>query len=208
MYVYIKKYIDVYIHIYTYENISLNSNLDFQEGVSTFESLHSPPFEGVSYVKNSLPILSSPPNSANNSKIPNPRTILATPISKADFLFSDVHSPVSSSKFIERSLHDLDDLINQRRLELSELKRSNRQKMIETPDHFNHTPHQFNHSQDKRRGSFENLSQEKRRGSLEGQEKRRGSLEGPEKHGYNPSSTVLHCLRCPLDRSLRHQLWY
>eukprot|EP00596_Hydrurales_sp_CCMP1899_P000772 CAMPEP_0119043582 /NCGR_PEP_ID=MMETSP1177-20130426/23536_1 /TAXON_ID=2985 /ORGANISM="Ochromonas sp, Strain CCMP1899" /LENGTH=551 /DNA_ID=CAMNT_0007011971 /DNA_START=65 /DNA_END=1717 /DNA_ORIENTATION=- len=155
-----------------------NKVADFQEEVSRFESLHLPPVESVSYVKNSLPILPSPPKSGSDSKIPNPRTILATPISKADFLFSDVHSPVSSSKFIERSLHDLDDLINQRRLELSELKRSNRQKIIETPDHLDHTPHQFNHSQ------------EKRRGSLEGQEKRRGSLEGPEKHGYNPSPTI------------------
>jgi hypothetical protein len=43
---------------------------------------------------------------------------------KTEFEYNDAHSPVSAKKFIERSLHDLDDLINQRRLELSELKRS------------------------------------------------------------------------------------
>jgi len=42
-------------------------------------------------------------------------------------------TPVSASKFIERSLHDLDDLINQRRQELSELKRTNRQRLEATP---------------------------------------------------------------------------
>jgi hypothetical protein len=42
-------------------------------------------------------------------------------------------TPASASKFIERSLHDLDDLINQRRLELSELKKTNRQRLEATP---------------------------------------------------------------------------
>ena len=49
-------------------------------------------------------------------------------LSKTEFEFNDAHSPVSASKYIERSLHDLDDLINLRRLELSELKRSHSQR--------------------------------------------------------------------------------
>lgn len=49
--------------------------------------------------------------------------------SKTEFEYNDAHSPVSASKFIERSLHDLDGLINQRRLELSELKRVNKEKL-------------------------------------------------------------------------------
>ena len=58
-------------------------------------------------------------------KIKNEKTEFAKP----EFAFNDSHSPVSASKFIERSLHDLDDLINQRRLELSELKRSNQERI-------------------------------------------------------------------------------
>lgn len=38
-------------------------------------------------------------------------------------------SPSSTTKFIERSLHDLDDLIQQRRLELSALRKSNRKRL-------------------------------------------------------------------------------
>jgi predicted PurR-regulated permease PerM len=40
-------------------------------------------------------------------------------------------SPSSTTKFIERSLHDLDDLIQQRRLELSALRKSNRKRLNE-----------------------------------------------------------------------------
>ena len=40
-------------------------------------------------------------------------------------------TPASGSKFISRQLHDLDGLINQRRLELSELKKANRQRLEE-----------------------------------------------------------------------------
>lgn len=46
-----------------------------------------------------------------------------------DFSFTDVHSPEPASKFIERSLHDIDDIINVRRLQLSDLKKTNLQKM-------------------------------------------------------------------------------
>ena len=42
-------------------------------------------------------------------------------------------TPASGSKFISRQLHDLDGLINQRRLELSELKKANRQRLEATP---------------------------------------------------------------------------
>ena len=46
-----------------------------------------------------------------------------------DFSFTDVHSPEPASKFIERSLHDIDDIINVRRLQLSDLKR----KRLQSP---------------------------------------------------------------------------
>ena len=42
-------------------------------------------------------------------------------------------TPPSSGKFISRQLQDLDGLINQRRLELSELKKANRQRLDATP---------------------------------------------------------------------------
>lgn len=58
-------------------------------------------------------------------------------LSKTEFEFSDAHSPVSASKYIERSLHDLDDLINLRRLELSELKRSHSQRPGGAQEHSN-----------------------------------------------------------------------
>ena len=56
-------------------------------------------------------------------------------LSKSEF--NDAHSPVSASKYIERSLHDLDDLINLRRLELSELKRSHSQRPGSTQEYSN-----------------------------------------------------------------------
>ena len=43
-------------------------------------------------------------------------------------------SPVSASKYIERSLHDLDELINQRRQELMELRKSHRQRLGVSPE--------------------------------------------------------------------------
>jgi hypothetical protein len=58
-------------------------------------------------------------------------------LSKSEFEFNDAQSPVSASKYIERSLHDLDDLINLRRLELSELKRSHSQRPGSTQDYSN-----------------------------------------------------------------------
>jgi hypothetical protein len=56
---------------------------------------------------------------------------------KTEFEYNDAHSPVSAKKFIERSLHDLDDLINQRRLELSELKRSHIERLSGTREYTN-----------------------------------------------------------------------
>jgi hypothetical protein len=56
---------------------------------------------------------------------------------KNEFEYNDAHSPVSAKKFIERSLHDLDDLINQRRLELSELKRSHIERLSGTREYTN-----------------------------------------------------------------------
>ena len=55
---------------------------------------------------------------------------MKTPQVKADFTFADVYSDShsSASKFIERSLQDLDGLINQRRLELFELRKSHRER--------------------------------------------------------------------------------
>lgn len=41
-------------------------------------------------------------------------------------------SPVSATKFIERSLHDLDDLIHKRRMELLALRESNRIRLLES----------------------------------------------------------------------------
>ena len=58
-------------------------------------------------------------------------------LSKSEFEFNDAQSPVSASKYIERSLHDLDDLINLRRLELSELKRSHSQRPGSTQEYSN-----------------------------------------------------------------------
>jgi hypothetical protein len=40
-------------------------------------------------------------------------------------------SPVSATKLVERSLNDLNDLIQQRRLELSALRKSNRRRLNE-----------------------------------------------------------------------------
>ena len=40
-------------------------------------------------------------------------------------------SPASATKFVERSLHDLDDLIQKRRLELSVLRKTNRKKLTD-----------------------------------------------------------------------------
>jgi hypothetical protein len=52
---------------------------------------------------------------------------MQTPLSK------QLHapSPASATKFVERSLHDLDDLIQKRRLELSALRKSNRKKLTD-----------------------------------------------------------------------------
>jgi hypothetical protein len=58
-------------------------------------------------------------------------------LSKSEFEFNDAQSPVSASKYIERSLHDLDDLINLRRLELSELKRSHSLRPGSTQEYSN-----------------------------------------------------------------------
>lgn len=54
--------------------------------------------------------------------------VAATPLAQPGKIRT---SPSSTTKFIERSLHDLDDLIQQRRLELSALRKSNRQRLNE-----------------------------------------------------------------------------
>lgn len=61
-----------------------------------------------------------------------------TAVPESDFTFMDVHSPEPARKFIERSLHDLDDFISDRRLQLSEMKRINAKKISgEVPEHAN-----------------------------------------------------------------------
>lgn len=68
-------------------------------------------------------------NSEKTNEIPHP---------EMDFSFTDVHSPEPARKFIERSLHDIDDIINDRRLQLSEMRRMNAEKVTgEVPEYAN-----------------------------------------------------------------------
>jgi hypothetical protein len=54
-----------------------------------------------------------------------------TPISKQSATHTPAKTPATATKFVERSLHDLDDLIQKRRLELSSLRKSNRKKLTD-----------------------------------------------------------------------------
>jgi hypothetical protein len=64
-------------------------------------------------------------------------TLSQTPASK--LASAGISPPMSASKFVERSLLDLDDLIQRRRLELSALRKSNKKKIGER-FHINSTP--------------------------------------------------------------------
>lgn len=105
---------------------------------------------GIAYQYDSSTPLTSPMNISDSYNSNSPEATngsnnvfkaydvdkLHTP-KKTEFEYNDAHSPVSAKKFIERSLHDLDDLINQRRLELSELKRSHIERLSGTREYTN-----------------------------------------------------------------------